>query len=103
MEPQKVSITAEGGNRKTSRHPLGVRWCHYSSFVAFELWLPRLEDEGEVLFPEDDPGRVPADALHVNIDHHQVRALLIRIILHKLEVHHWLWCCGGLHTVIYII
>lgn len=56
--------------------------------------VPGLEDEGEVLLPEDHPGRVPADALHVNVDHHQVVALLVRVVLHHLQVDHRLRDCG---------
>lgn len=52
--------------------------------LAYAHLLPCLEDEGEVLFPEDDPGCVPADPLNVNINHHQVCALLIRVVLHQL-------------------
>lgn len=69
---------------KLHNHPL---------LVAFSHSLPCLEDEGEVLFPEDDPSRVPADPLHVNINHHQVGALFVRIVLHKLQVNHRLRGC----------
>lgn len=68
-------------------------------FEAYSHSLPCLEDEGEVLFPEDDPRCVPADALHVNINHHQVRALLVRVVLHNLQVYHRLWGCRTLSQV----
>lgn len=55
--------------------------------------VPGLEDEGEILLPEDDPGRVPAYPLHVNVDHHQVVALLVRVVLHHLQVYHRLRNC----------
>lgn len=56
--------------------------------------IPCLEDESEVLLSEDDPGRVSADSLQVNIHHHQICAFLVRVVLHKLQVHHRLRSCS---------
>lgn len=64
----------------------------YSNFSYIcKCILPCLEDESKILLPENDLSRLPADPLHVNVDHHQICALLIRVILHKLQVNHWLW------------
>lgn len=62
--------------------------------VRFVCLLPCLEDEGEVLLSEDDPGCVSADSLQVNVHHHQIGALLVRVVLQKLQVDHWLWGCS---------
>lgn len=59
---------------------------------------PGLEDEGKVLLPEDDSGSVPANPFDVNINHHQIGALLVRAVLHRLQVDHRLWSCTDEHT-----
>lgn len=87
MKPQKVSIAVAGQQRPLTGYS-NSRAARYQRRAA-----PGLEDEGEVLLPEDDPGRVPADPLHVNVDHHQVGAFLVRVVLHKLQVDHRLQGC----------
>lgn len=42
---------------------------------------PGLEDEGKVLLSEDDSGSVPANPFDIDIDHHQIGALLVRVVL----------------------
>lgn len=51
---------------------------------------PGLEDKSKVLFPEQHPGGLPANFFQVDVNNHQVCPFLIRVILHKLQVHHWL-------------
>lgn len=88
VEAQEVGVAA-----KSIRG--GVSGWAESSKAAFSGWdsVPRLEDEGEVLLPEEDTGRVPADRLHVDVNHHQVGSLLIPVVLQQLQVDHGLWGC----------
>lgn len=59
--------------------------------LSLNIHLPGLEDKGEVLFPEKHPRNLPTDFFQVDVDNHQVCPFLIWIILHKRQVHHWLW------------
>lgn len=63
----------------------------FENLCVEKSFSPGLEDKSEVLFPEQYPGRLSADFFHVDIHNHQICSLLIRVILYKLQVHHWLW------------
>lgn len=90
VKPKKVCITIQ---RKMMTHTLfgkldlnlaekGGGNTTVEGFLSSTV--PCLEDEGEILLPENDPRCVPADALHVDVHDHQVCAFLVRVLLHIL-------------------
>lgn len=56
-------------------------WKSFCFLSFMFVTRPCLEDEGKVLLSEDDSGSVPANPFDIDIDHHQIGALLVRVVL----------------------